>query len=49
MNEKKPEEIIPHIIQYSSIIAEISCHVEHLHERATPFVQAGANIDVDLG
>lgn len=46
---KKSENIIPHIIQYSSIIAEISCHVEHLHERATPLVQTGANTDVDLG
>lgn len=26
-----------------------SCHVAHLHERAMPLVQAGGNVNVDLG
>lgn len=41
---------IPIKIQYSSKIVEIkSCHVEHLHARATPLAQAGGNSNVGLG
>lgn len=50
MNKNRKEVYrIPSKIQYSSKIVEIkSCHVEDLHVRATPLVQAGGSIN-DLG
>lgn len=50
MNKNRKEVYrIPSKIQYLSKIVEIkSCHVD-LHVRAIPLVQAGGNINVDLG
>lgn len=40
----------PSKIQYSAKIVEIkSCRVEHLHLKAMPLVQAGGNVNTDLG
>lgn len=51
MNKNRKEvSRIPSKIQYSAKTVEIkNCHVEHLHARATPLIQAGGNINIDLG